>query len=506
MPVVADILQAYRDLGQAQAQGSLAQGRIWGGALQSIGDMAAKYPQEAQQAAVWKYQRDEIARQQAGRQALSAAIKQFTTADPQTGKPQTDHEAVANAVSQAGFPDQANAWLKVAGENSEVLDKLSASTFAHAKQVRETVGDLAYSAKDPESFAAGLGLLASTPGGGLDEQTAHQIADQVTQGGPDALDAVRAKYLPFSPKYQAEQAKAKEPLKVGPDETLTTMERVTSGQPPLVMGGAKPKTEAEMAYAAAGNDPQKALDLLQQAKGETGAKDDQRYEQIVTAQGLGKPVSAEDAAFVKAYTQRKLIGPEATAAAAADRQASSQAQQNAIQKSGQDFQIQKEARDDYAKNVRVPYLTAQSSAQTLRDTVEAAKTGNMVAANLQNLETTMAAIRAQGLNRINTAEIGSTANAGSLWDNVQNWFGKLTKGQPVDPVLEKQILEFADILEKSATLKYQKGRDSILKTYKGVQLPDESAPSTTPQQAPAAPAGWKYVPKPGGGWTAVPDR
>jgi hypothetical protein len=33
-----------------------------------------------------------------------------------------------------------------------------------------------------------------------------------------------------------------------------------------------------------------------------------------------------------------------------------------------------------------------------------------------------------------------------------------------------------------------------------------NAPATTPAQAPPAPAGWKYVPKAGGGWTAVPAQ
>ena len=95
----------------------------------------------------------------------------------------------------------------------------------------------------------------------------------------------------------------------------------------------------------------------------------------------------------------------------------------------------------------------------------------MSAAALQNLETTMAAIRAQGLNRINTAEIGVTADAGNLWDRIVGYVGKKAEGQPVPANIQKDMTEFADILEKAAYQKYQEGHTSITKRYKLDEAP-----------------------------------
>lgn len=180
----------------------------------------------------------DLQHQQQGRQVLGAAIKQFSTVDDR-GNPVTDHQKIADAVSQAGFPDQANAWLKQASENSDAIEKLSGLTSQHVKAQRELIGDLAYTAKTPEEFAAGLGVLASTPGGGLDEQTAHQLADQLT-ADPAKAQQLKATYLPFSPKYQAQQAELQKPITTPKDAITTTTERALAGQPPLVTGDHEP--------------------------------------------------------------------------------------------------------------------------------------------------------------------------------------------------------------------------------------------------------------------------
>jgi hypothetical protein len=44
----------------------------------------------------------------------------------------------------------------------------------------------------------------------------------------------------------------------------------------------------------------------------TGAEDDAKYEGILQNRALGKPISAEDNAFVKAYEARKTLGPRTT--------------------------------------------------------------------------------------------------------------------------------------------------------------------------------------------------
>lgn len=53
---------------------------------------------------------------------------------------------------------------------------------------------------------------------------------------------------------------------------------------------------------------------------------------------------------------------------------------------------------------------------------------------------------------------------------------------------------------------YKEIHDTIYGAATGTPISSHSnAPATAPMQAPKAPAGFKYVPKPGGGWTAQPD-
>jgi hypothetical protein len=139
--------------------------------------------------------------------------------------------------------------------------------------------------------------------------------------------------------------------------------------------------------------------------------------------------------------------------------------QVAQQARAQNFAELQAGRADLEKNVNTPYLTAKNSANMLRDTVALAKQGNKVAASLQNLEATMSAIRQQGLNRINMAEYGITAGAGNAFDRAEGWLGKNLKGEPVPPQIQKDLLQFADALEKAAETKYTSGYKAATNTY-----------------------------------------
>lgn len=246
--------------------------------------------------------------------------------------------------------------------------------------------------------------------------------------------------------------------------------------------------------------------LAQNAPKPTLEMDASRAIELTSKQARGIPVSAEDKAWLDAY-QKIRPTPEATAerqiaqfgemekrqasqfAEMEKRQQASIGAQVAQQARAQNFQEGQAARREYTDKVATPYQTALASAQTLRDTVAAAKAGNKVAANLQQLETAMSAIRSQGLNRINMTEIGLAGDAGSLWDQIVGKVGKLTAGQAVPADLQKDMLEFAGILEKSATLKYQKGRKSIQQTYGNMPLPDESVTVPTAGTAKGDPLG-----------------
>lgn len=200
----------------------------------------------------------------------------------------------------------------------------------------------------------------------------------------------------------------------------------------------------------------------------------ERFIKIQQAKTLGQPVSAADEAWAKAYQTQRTIGPEASAAAAADRQAATIAQQNTLRQNEHTFLVAQAGRKELTDNVVRPYQQAQQSAQELRDLVHSAQSGNKEAASLQALQATMTTVRANGLNRLNQAEMNLPANAGSLWDRIQNHVGKLVSGQPIDAALQKDLLDYADLIERGAYNRYKAGHQDITTRYGLTEKP--SAP------------------------------
>ena len=222
------------------------------------------------------------------------------------------------------------------------------------------------------------------------------------------------------------------------------------------------------------------------AKGPTEEQATNQYRAIQLKAQLGQPVTPEEAAWAKAYEKQKTLTVDVSAGAATDRQTRTIAAQIAQQGRAQDFTQLQAARQDIRENVDKPYATAKSGAETLRDVVTAAQAGNKVAASLQNLETTMAAMGAQGFKRINTAEIGATGDAGSLFDHIVGWAGKASEGQSVPANIQKDMLAYADILDKAAYKKYAASHDASNTLY-GTRIPRTYAPpaAVTPTPPPA---------------------
>lgn len=188
--------------------------------------------------------------------------------------------------------------------------------------------------------------------------------------------------------------------------------------------------------------------------GDSAAGDDRRFEQIVTSQNLKRPVTPEDMAWAQAYKTRKTLGPAASSGFADAR----------LNKS-EDFSEAQVGRKELTDKVEKPYQDAAAQAATLRDIVTSARAGNKFAAAQQPLEATLATVRQAGLNRINAQELGVSANAGSLWDRIQGAVGKQTAGQPMDPELQQNLLDYADVLEKAAHKRYLQGHKAITTRY-----------------------------------------
>ncbi len=393
-------------------------------------------------------QRIQMAATQALDQAYAGAVK--TGPD---GTPQIDENALFSHLPGHLIPGAMEGLTKIKQTAATLQETQAKIQGLHADLLGNLASTVQAAGNDPQTFVRAV-KLAQTQGT-IDGPTATQYVMKAIEGGPDAVKQITDQVI-------AGSAKQKELITAA----TAANARVSSANKP---------TEPTLAVAAAGGDAQaaKALEVLKGSKG-TAEQDDQRYRNIQAARQLKQPVSPEDAAWAAGYEKQKTLGPEASAAAAAGRQAETIAQQTAQQGRAQAFAEGQAGRKEYTDKVATPYQTALASAQTMRDTVAAAQGGNKVAANLQNLETAMAAIRAQGLNRINTTEIGVAANAGSLWDRIQGRVGALVAGKPVPADLQQDMLKFADILEKSATMKYQKGRTSLQQVYPGAKLPDES--------------------------------
>lgn len=213
----------------------------------------------------------------------------------------------------------------------------------------------------------------------------------------------------------------------------------------------------------------------------TEAMLDARQQMLLAKQARGVALTPDESADVKAYQDRKRTVSDPAMIAATERQTTAATNQAAQQRRAQDFESLKTARADIQKNADTPFQTAKSSAATLRDVVTAAQAGNKVAGSLQSLETTMAAIRAQGLNRINRTETDMTGNAGSMYDRISGWLGKAAEGQPVPPAIQKDMLAFSDILENAAAKKYLATHNGINKLY-GTSIPPtfDISPSPPP--------------------------
>jgi hypothetical protein len=334
---------------------------------------------------------------------------------------------------------------------------------------------LNYAKGDPEKLHDALAMTAADYAQRFphEAQRAAQAFQTLTSLPPQEMQSRMEQARAASPYYQAEQAK---PAQVVPEGGSL----VGPGGNVVFQGKPKPPTEVEIK---------------------------QQYEGLFKKRLLHQPLSADEQATMTAYEQDKLLGPEAAAAAATNRQTRAIDAAAAAQNRTQTFAEQQAGRKELEDKIEPPFYTAKASAQMLRDTISAAQSGNMTAAALQSLETTMAAVRAQGLNRVNMAEIGLSAGAGSSWDRIQGWFGKAAAGQPVPPAVQKDMLQFADILDKSADQKYKQGWQSTIDRY-GLTKEKPLVPMGAAPQGPAGPQPPTQPPSPpsAGGGPKVGER
>jgi hypothetical protein len=482
-------------IANAQARATEQSGNAWAGAIQNIGQTVAQLPQQIQQARragtidqmnALRLQQEQ--RQMAGQQAVAGMMRGDQLPAGDVGPRQEsflgtdglfDVQKITHALGQSGYGDMAHELVKGAQSINESILEHQKLQQQVAQAHTVLIGDLAAGAL--QLSKAGTPLLQA-----MDFVVQPALATKRIDAREYAQVRGQIEALPPDQQTQALGALMDQAAKLGGNKTLAQgAQEVDRYGRVIAKGGEKAPTETELALRAAKGDPDAiaAMNRLKPAPNRTAEQDDQRYRDLVAKARLGQPVSPEDAAWAKGYEQQKTLGIDKSAAAAADRQAAAIAQQTTQQKRAQDFAEAQVGRKELTDKVEAPYRQAQQSAQELRDLVTLAQAGNKEAASLQSLQATMSLVRANGLNRLNQAEMKLPAEAGSLWDKVQGRIGKLVAGQPIDADLQKDLLQLADFIEKGAYNRYATGHKDVSTRY-GLKEAPASPPTAAPEQRP----------------------
>lgn len=438
---------AAERIGAIQAQGANQVAGAYAGAAQNIGQIVGAIPGQIQR-------------------LKSAGLQNEIDTLHLRGAAQTadDDQRLRAAYQQSGGdPAQMRKILAGSGgltlQHDQMLQQMSK---AQQDQHDEAIGEIGYR----------LHQAGNTP-----DAVKAVMTDAVSSGAIPAADA--QKYYLMSVEQPDKikdvsralmsQSKAFRPEL---DKTFTVKkgEEVRSAfDPEKVLAKSEPvDTEVELAKRAATGDPLAidAMNRLKPAPNRTTEQDDQRYRDIIAKKELKQPISATDAAWATGYEHQKTLGVDTTASAASTRQANAIAAQTAQQARAQGFTEAQAGRKELTEKVETPYRQAQQSAQELRDLVHAAQAGNKEAASLQALQATMSTVRANGLNRLNQAEMKLPEGAGSVWDRAMGKIGKLVSGQPIDASLQKDLLELSDLMEKGAYNRYATSHKDITTRYK----------------------------------------
>lgn len=459
---------------QARARAAEIGGQAWAGAVKNIGSDIQGVTQQIEQN-----------KREAPRRALEGLQVQSATQAAQ------DDMLFRHAISLAKGDDLTPAvdFLKSqGGVGIGALQKLSGLVKQQQDQHDESAGEIGFKilSSGADANAVTKVLKDAVDAKKLTAAEAQQFADMTAQDPSKIPDAAKA-LMSGSPTFRALLGKVDwgKPGDVGVDPiTHKPIPGLTIHEKPVPITPEQAKIDSYIAsvgmpkgtkWSDLSSEQQAGFKAYSEPKPPPRSLDEQLFEAITK----GDKATADTLTNTMRMAAQAKGDPSATAAA--DRQIAAINAQAGQQRRAQDFTQLQAARTDIDKNVQTPYLTAQSSANTLRDVVNAAQRGNKVAASLQALETTMSAIRAQGLNRINKTETDMAGNAGSMFDRIQGWIDKKAVGQPVPPDIQKDMLEFSDILENAAYKKYLAGHKASTDLYgvTGTLKPTLTAPTPT---------------------------
>lgn len=472
-----------RHVGDAQAGAAFNSGNAWAGAIRGIGEQIGAMPGQMQQAKrqglqdqVLSGQVADMTRARAGGQAVAGMMRGDQLPANDAGPRQEsyldanglfDVPKITASLGKSGYGDLAPELVRGAENINDSILKHQDLEQKVAQQHSVLLGDLADGAL--KMAKGGTPLLQA-----MDFVVQPALATKRIKPEDYAQVKQQIAQLPPAQQQHALTALMDQAAKLGGETTLAEgATRKDRYGRTVGTGGEKPPTEAELALKAAGGDPAaiKAMALLKPTPNRTAEQDDQKYRDIVARGTQHQPVAPEEAAWALAYEKQKTLGVDKSASAAATRLASVQAQQNDLQKRAQGFTEAQAGRKELTEKVELPYLDAVEKAETMRSVIAAAKSGNQEAAALTPLLATLGVTTAEGVKRINMAEIATVSGAGSLLERIKGKIGKVVSGQPLAADLQDDIVKLADLLENSARKKYEQGFQTITSRY---GLKDES--------------------------------
>ena len=393
--------------------------------------------------------------------SIPAGIQQRKAAEAAAQQAQIDREI--DRAGKLSLMDERRA-VREDRDNAR-MDAQGAKDLALTTQkVSAWLGDIA-SAPDPESMkmAYKVGRDALVSEGRLTAQDAPEFFP-----GASWVKSRMASLLPAAERFKQMFPESKAPIQRDPTKDLVnpdTFEVITPGTPAPERPQAP--TPTSLALDAAGGDAMKALALLRQQ----GASQAQPDFEWVTRNG--SPVQIRKGSAQAGDTP--FSAPKSTSETAQDRQ--------------------RKGRLDSARG----FLTRLNE---LRENINtkigpAAGLTGMArqAAGAIGLDPDVAEyerVKAAGGRALAVAIMGaqnlSDADA-AAWSN-------MLPGARIDAVTAKRLTDqIGRMLEETDTAR-PPGPIGLQTDVSKIPVPD----------APAAPAGWKYVPKPGGGWTAVEDK
>lgn len=491
------VSQLLMDKGRAQAQAQLGSAQAWGQAAQQLGQIPGLFAAQQQQQtdaeqrrklndqaiksnqALEEERRNKVATDQrlaATTATIDGLMQKAMVPDPETGIFTFDRKLAEDGIVQSGhghlLPQYMQQFDALDKSTRETAEKTN-TTIAKALMVVTTSGNTA---------GAALGMAAYLKKNRVmtDAQLQPILQSLAADDSTENVAKIVEKYGAAIPQYQE--------LVNAETKRKGDVAHVSAETANLAATARKTGIEADQLIATGGK-----------KTATTEAELDAAAQALLSKRARGETLSKQEAADLQGYQERKRTVSDPAALNAAERQSRGIEASIAQQSRAQTFTQQEAGRKELAAKVEQPYLDAREKADTLRNIIAAAKSGNQEAAAITPLMATLGFVTMEGVKRINTTELQQVEGAGSLLERIKGQASKLLKGQPLTEKLQNDIAELATVLEKSARKKYEDAHTATTKRY---GLTDETMlpnPLAAPPKPATPPTAADLIKKYGGG-------